>query len=99
MSTHKSKGLEADRVWLLGSTYVRQWREEERNIWYVAVTRCKRELFVVGRLAADSEAAVEQRYYNSQINVRETECVCDCHFRRAVWGCLAFCKMCACRSW
>jgi len=57
-TVHRAKGLEADRVWLLESTFRRKvpcgldgasetrWREgdEEQNIRYVAITRAKREL-------------------------------------------------------
>jgi DNA helicase-2/ATP-dependent DNA helicase PcrA len=43
-TTHKLKGLEADRVWMLESTYRRKNGGEEANLWYVAVTRAKREL-------------------------------------------------------
>lgn len=45
-STHKFKGLEADRVWLLMDTY-RNDTAEERNIMYVAITRAKSALFLV----------------------------------------------------
>ena len=58
-STHKAKGLERDRVWLLASTYRRgtkgrksrpmsatQVREEE-NLFYVAVTRARKTLHMV----------------------------------------------------
>lgn len=51
-SVHKSKGLEADRVWLLKDTFFSlkkdppPWADaaEEKNIQYVAVTRAKKEL-------------------------------------------------------
>lgn len=47
-STHKAKGLEWDRVWLLWDTY-RPGKTEEDNLCYVAVTRAKSELnFVEG---------------------------------------------------
>jgi superfamily I DNA/RNA helicase len=42
-SVHKSKGLEADRVFVLAST-LRDTNEEERNIAYVAITRAKQRL-------------------------------------------------------
>lgn len=46
-TTHKMKGLEANRVWMLESTYRRNQGGEEANCWYVAVTRAKTELFLV----------------------------------------------------
>jgi superfamily I DNA/RNA helicase len=45
-SVHRSKGLEADRVFILTDT-LKENAEEERNIVYVAVTRAKRELYYV----------------------------------------------------
>jgi superfamily I DNA/RNA helicase len=42
-SVHKSKGLEADRVFVLAST-LRDTNDEERNIAYVAITRAKQRL-------------------------------------------------------
>ena len=58
-SVHKSKGLEADRVWLLEDTFFSRakdcppWadKSEEANIEYVAITRAKAELvWVEGKL-------------------------------------------------
>jgi DNA helicase-2/ATP-dependent DNA helicase PcrA len=46
-STHKAKGLERDRVWMLTDTYRRRPGVEEENLYYVAVTRSKDELFLV----------------------------------------------------
>ncbi len=46
-STHKMKGLEADRVWMLVDTYKRERGGQEANLWYVAVTRAKTELVLV----------------------------------------------------
>ena len=45
-TTHKLKGLEADRVWMLETTYRRQRGDAEAACWYVAVTRAKKELFL-----------------------------------------------------
>lgn len=45
-SIHKSKGLEADRVFILAGT-LRDTNSEERNINYVAITRAKSHLFYV----------------------------------------------------
>ncbi len=45
-TTHKAKGLEADRVWVLASTFLKRDTREEENLFYVAVTRAKRELFL-----------------------------------------------------
>jgi superfamily I DNA/RNA helicase len=51
---HKSKGLEADRVyWLNASQCPAQWakqdwqKQQERNLCYVAATRAKRELVLI----------------------------------------------------
>lgn len=46
-STHKAKGLERNRVWMLDDTYRNKPTTEEDNLWYVAVTRAKRELYLV----------------------------------------------------
>lgn len=47
-STHRAKGLEWNRVFLLASTYRPSRSEEEENLWYVAITRAKRELVLAG---------------------------------------------------
>ena len=46
-STHKAKGLERDRVWVLADTYRKRPGIEEDNLYYVAVTRAKCELYLV----------------------------------------------------
>lgn len=46
-TTHKAKGLERDRVWLLQSTYRRRPEQEESNLYYVACTRARMVLFLV----------------------------------------------------
>ena len=50
-TTHKLKGLEADRVWMLEGTYRRNKGGEEANCWYVAVTRAKSSLYLVAKEA------------------------------------------------
>ena len=46
MTAHKAKGLEFDRVWMLESTF-RLSTTEGENLYYVAATRAKSELFLV----------------------------------------------------
>lgn len=46
-STHKAKGLERDRAWVLAGTYRPSAGPEEANLWYVAITRAKTTLFLV----------------------------------------------------
>lgn len=46
-TTHKAKGLERDRVFILAGTYRKGSGGEEDNLWYVAVTRSKSELYLV----------------------------------------------------
>lgn len=51
-STHKAKGLERDRVYLLEDTYRRRPGMEEDNLYYVAVTRARKSLFMVKGIGA-----------------------------------------------
>jgi DNA helicase-2/ATP-dependent DNA helicase PcrA len=46
-STHKAKGLERDRVFVLKDTYRPNFNQEETNLTYVAYTRAKQELYLV----------------------------------------------------
>lgn len=52
-TVHKSKGLEADRVFWLGHNFVSKWarqdwqKQQEKNLRYVAATRAKSELFLI----------------------------------------------------
>ena len=46
-TTHKAKGLERDRVFMLANTYKKGKSVEESNLYYVAVTRAKKELYMV----------------------------------------------------
>lgn len=46
-STHKAKGLERDRVFMLLDTYKPLKGVEESNLTYVAYTRAKKELYLV----------------------------------------------------
>jgi hypothetical protein len=47
-STHKAKGLEWDRVFVLDDTYRQKEGEgEEARLYYVAITRTKKEIFYV----------------------------------------------------
>ena len=47
-SVHKAKGLEWHRTFLLSSTFRAAKGGEEANIYYVALTRSKAELYLVG---------------------------------------------------
>jgi DNA helicase II / ATP-dependent DNA helicase PcrA len=63
-STHRAKGLEAPRVWLLRDTYCVRPGLEEENLLYVAITRSKGELIYVtaGDVpGTDSETSEEER--------------------------------------
>ncbi|MDB9515753.1 UvrD-helicase domain-containing protein [Roseofilum reptotaenium CS-1145] len=68
-TVHRAKGLEADRVFIIepGDMPMR-WRnqmkwqkEQEDNILYVALTRSKRELFIVGDQDWGTEKGENQR--------------------------------------
>lgn len=51
-TTHKAKGLERDRVFVLANTYKKGLNQEETNLWYVAITRAKSDLFMVNKTNA-----------------------------------------------
>jgi superfamily I DNA/RNA helicase len=55
-TTHKAKGLERDRVWLLIDTYRPSISMEEANCLYVAQTRAKHTLVLVGGFAKKSKS-------------------------------------------
>jgi superfamily I DNA/RNA helicase len=46
-TTHKAKGLERDRVWMLTATYRKRPGVEEDNLAYVAITRARKVLVLV----------------------------------------------------
>jgi superfamily I DNA/RNA helicase len=46
-TTHKAKGLERDNVYLLRDTYLKRDKVEETNLYYVACTRAKTNLYLV----------------------------------------------------
>ena len=54
-SVHKAKGLEWHRVFLLSETFRASRGGEEANIYYVALTRSKAELYLVGGNSAPQE--------------------------------------------
>lgn len=54
-TTHKAKGLERDRVFILADTYRRLNGGEEANLWYVAVTRSKSELYLCRKASKFAE--------------------------------------------
>lgn len=47
-TTHKAKGLERNRAWILADTFTQGGHTEEDNLWYVAITRAKSELCITG---------------------------------------------------
>jgi superfamily I DNA/RNA helicase len=46
-TTHKAKGLERDRVWMISATYRKRPGVEEDNLAYVAVSRARKTLMLV----------------------------------------------------
>ena len=59
-SVHKAKGLEADIVYLFAPTFFHKKGDprEERNLYYVAVTRARRELVIVDGSPRSQKAQV-----------------------------------------
>jgi len=53
---HQAKGLERDRVFVLRSSFGRGIETEaDENLWYVAITRSKRDLILVGDFGSEEE--------------------------------------------
>lgn len=46
-STHRAKGMERERAWLIGDTFRPARGIQEANLWYVGVTRAKGSLQIV----------------------------------------------------
>ncbi len=46
-TVHKSKGLERNRAFVLACTFQVRRSIEEANLWYVAVTRARKALYIV----------------------------------------------------
>jgi DNA helicase-2/ATP-dependent DNA helicase PcrA len=65
-SVHKGKGLEWDRVFLLASTFQPELDDEECNLWYVAVTRSKSELFLIPKVGRD-DRPIKSRIVNQAL--------------------------------
>lgn len=57
-STHRAKGMERDRVFVLAWTFKPDAGGEAANLWYVAITRAKRELTLVTGPRAISDRIV-----------------------------------------
>ena len=62
-STHRAKGLEAERVWLLHDTYCQRPGAEESNLLYVAITRAKSELIYAVEEVPESESSEPAPFY------------------------------------
>lgn len=66
-TTHKAKGLERDRVWVLSDTYMKRAGQEEINLAYVAWTRARKQLFLVsgvGKPKARPAAGAESKMHS-----------------------------------
>jgi DNA helicase II / ATP-dependent DNA helicase PcrA len=74
-TVHRAKGLEADRVWIIDPSSMpqvwkgqKEWQKtQEENLIYVALTRAKKELFIVGDakwLMLDSIHDLKARKYD-----------------------------------
>ncbi len=63
-SAHRAKGLEADTVWVMHETFNPEAGVQEKNLYYVAVTRAKKKLVLVDdrrEMCAKCEEAVPAR--------------------------------------
>lgn len=58
-TTHKAKGLERERAWVLVDTYRPTRSTEEANLWYVAVTRAKSTLFLVRKAEDENKKELD----------------------------------------
>jgi len=59
LTAHAAKGLEAERVWLLDGTFRPKKSEDEANVYYVGISRAKRELYLVKLRPSAAELAAE----------------------------------------
>jgi len=74
-TTHKAKGMERDRVFILTGTYRYGpgVEGEEANLWYVAVTRSKSELFLVSKQNKQFSNMTEGELWNIATKDRPTK--------------------------
>lgn len=59
-TTHKFKGLECRRVFMLTETFKPDKGKEEANIYYTAITRARESLFFVGKGSTVSDTVVAE---------------------------------------
>lgn len=59
-TTHKAKGKEYDRVFILKDTYRPYQNQEEKNLMYVAQTRSKNELYYVEGIGKKKQSKLEE---------------------------------------
>lgn len=85
-TTHKAKGLERDRVFVLANTYKKGLNQEETNLWYVAITRSKSELFLVNKTNKYDDTSTPKfgeltalTYHHGDDNMNAAQCLEDIH--------------------